>query len=121
MASTYRQDLQYAGKGNGEHGFNGSVPSSLKNGQPHTISIRVQGQGYMLNNSPRTITCSGGGRVGAVLPGTELGGSLSVSPNPSNGRIRVRFGSQAGQGYELRLVDLGGVCCKAGRLNRQIL
>ena len=105
-ASTYRSDLQQAGKGNGQHGFNWSVPGVLKNGQPHTLSVRVQGQGYVLNNAPRTITCSGGARVSAG--GEASAGSLSVSPNPTDGRIRVRFGAVAGQAYELRLADVSG-------------
>lgn len=105
-ASSYRPDLVNAGKGNGQHGFSWSVPGSLKNGQPHTVSVRVQGQGYVLNNAPRTITCSGGARVSAGAD--EWDGSLSVSPNPTNGRIRVRFGAAAGQAYELQLADLAG-------------
>ena len=104
-AGNARPDLVNAGKGNGEHGFSWSIPASLKNGQSRNLSVRVKGRPYVLNNS-HAITCSGSARLGSGEP--EASGSLVVSPNPSEGQLRVRFATQLGVGYSLRIVDLQG-------------
>ena len=57
-ASTYRADLANAGKGNGSHGFSIATPSGLKNGQAHSISVRIAGTSQALSYSPRTIACA---------------------------------------------------------------
>jgi hypothetical protein len=46
------------GIGSGFHGFIFATPASLKNGQPHSISVRVSGTSITLANTPKTITCS---------------------------------------------------------------
>ncbi len=107
-ASTYRADLQQAGKGNGQHGFRWDMPSSLKNGQSRTFTIRVQGQGYVLTNSPRTVTCSGGGRLAAASAAEEAGSGLTVSPNPGKGVVTARFQLAAGEVARLSVVTLLG-------------
>jgi Putative Ig domain/Ig-like domain from next to BRCA1 gene/Matrixin len=48
----------YPGVGSGYHGFKFAVPASLKNGQPHSIQVKVSGTSTSLSNSPQTITCS---------------------------------------------------------------
>jgi hypothetical protein len=58
-ANQFRQDLLNAGIGNGIHGFNFTVPSSLKNGASHSIRVRFAGTTTDLTNTPRTITCTG--------------------------------------------------------------
>jgi fibronectin type 3 domain-containing protein len=58
-ANLFREDIVNAGIGNGFHGFSFTVPSSLKNGQPHNIRALFAGTGTELTNSPRTINCSG--------------------------------------------------------------
>ena len=57
-ADIFRQDLADAGKGNGIHGFSFTTPDSLKDGQPHSILVRISGSNINLSNSPKTINCS---------------------------------------------------------------
>ena len=57
-ADIFRQDLVDAGKGNGIHGFSFTTPDSLKDGQPHSILVRISGSNINLSNSPKTINCS---------------------------------------------------------------
>ncbi len=59
-ADHLRQDLVAAGKGNGYHGFAHVVPSSLKDGRPHTVWAKFAGTDLKLKGSPQTITCGGG-------------------------------------------------------------
>lgn len=109
VASEFRQDLQNAGKGNGQHGFNYPPPSSIKNGQNQSISIRVLGNGFVLTGSPKNITCSGGrlsaGDVNSSEPSED---QLTVFPNPSHGEITARFFASKDQPIQLRIVDLTG-------------
>jgi Domain of unknown function (DUF4082) len=59
LADQYRADLAAAGKGNGYHGFIYPVPSSMKNGQWHTISTRFSGGTESnLTWSPRNLICA---------------------------------------------------------------
>ncbi|GAA4419274.1 hypothetical protein GCM10023187_53420 [Nibrella viscosa] len=108
-AGNFRQDLVDAGKGNGYHGFTISTPGSLKNGQSRSISIRVSGCTYTLNNSPKTITCSPGTRRGVFDETLTTGSELNVAPNPTNGEFEVGFYVEAGQDAVLSVVDLLGV------------
>ncbi|HEX6046189.1 MAG TPA: M36 family metallopeptidase [Pyrinomonadaceae bacterium] len=57
-ANLFRQDLLNAGKGNGFHAFVFNVPSSLKNGQLKTITVRFGGTSTQLSLSPRIIVCN---------------------------------------------------------------
>jgi hypothetical protein len=59
-ANIFRQDLLNAGKGNGYHAFAINTPTSLKDGKPHSISVRFASGTNSQNNlgsSPRLITC----------------------------------------------------------------
>ena len=58
LANLFRQDLVNAGKGNGYHGFNILTPSSLKDGQPHSVSAVFAGTTTNLIYSPRNLTCA---------------------------------------------------------------
>ena len=49
--------LTYAGIGNGFHGFKFAVPANLKNGQPHSITVKFSGTTTDLSSTPKTITC----------------------------------------------------------------
>jgi hypothetical protein len=57
-ASEFRQDLVYAGIGNGQHGFSFSLPASLRNGLSHTITVKYSGLNVPIGTSPRSITCT---------------------------------------------------------------
>jgi hypothetical protein len=59
-ATQYRPDLVPAGIGNGYHGFSFPTPPAVKDGQPHTITVKFAATGANLTwNTPRTINCSG--------------------------------------------------------------
>jgi Cellulase (glycosyl hydrolase family 5) len=57
-ANLFRQDLLNAGKGNGYHGFTFSLPSSIRNGGSHTVSVKYGGTATLLGTSPKTVTCA---------------------------------------------------------------
>jgi hypothetical protein len=58
LADLYRPDLVAAGKGDGEHAFNLTTPSTFKNGQWQTVSVRCTGgSGPDLVWSPESIIC----------------------------------------------------------------
>jgi hypothetical protein len=60
LADQYRQDLVNASIGDGRHGFAWPVPSSLADGQPHSLSVLLGSSSTSpaLNGSPQTITCA---------------------------------------------------------------
>jgi RHS repeat-associated protein len=55
-AATFRQDLQNAGKGNGDHGFTYSTPA-LYSDTTHSLSVTYSGTTIPLGGTPKTITC----------------------------------------------------------------
>src|SRR6266516_2436558 len=58
LANQSRPDVcAYLGD-NGLHGYSYPVPASLKNGQPHSITVKFAGTGTSLAGTPRSITCS---------------------------------------------------------------
>ena len=57
-ANLFRQDLLNAGKGNGIHAFSLPTPTSLKDGNTHTITAKLVASDIELPNSPMTLTCS---------------------------------------------------------------
>jgi Zn-dependent metalloprotease len=61
------------------HGWSYSIPAtaSWRNGQNHSITARICGSILDLSNSPKTVTCSGGG--GCTPPSAP-----SISANPSS-------------------------------------
>jgi Domain of unknown function (DUF4082) len=56
-ANRFRQDLLNAGKGNGYHGFLTSIPSFLKDGQVHLISVKFGGTPIHLTGSSKNLVC----------------------------------------------------------------
>ena len=57
LANQFRQDLLNAGKGDGNHAFSLATPQSLKNGQPHTITVAIHNTDTPLGNTPKMLTC----------------------------------------------------------------
>jgi hypothetical protein len=57
-ANILRPDARDAGKGNGVHGFDVATPSLLKNGEPHSITVRYGGTTQDLYLTPKILTCS---------------------------------------------------------------
>ena len=58
LANLPRPDVGSGLGDNGLHGFFFLVPDSLKNGQPHSISVKFESTNVDTTNSPRSITCS---------------------------------------------------------------
>jgi hypothetical protein len=54
-AEGFRADLKNAGKGDGNHAFNYALPATLRDGQPHTISVKYSGTDSGLPGSPKTL------------------------------------------------------------------
>ncbi len=105
-ANIFRQDLKNANKGNGIHGYIFTVPASLKDGQNHSISGRVPGGNFTLKWSPKILNCPNGGREGVAT--AEFTSDLSVSPNPSSGRVVISFRLAAQKTAQLQVVDVLG-------------
>ncbi len=61
LADVLRPDVRDAGKGDGIHGFDVITPASLKDGQPHSITVKFAGTATDLSQTPKTIACAGGG------------------------------------------------------------
>jgi hypothetical protein len=63
-ANLFRQDLVNASKGKGNYGFAYTPPTSLRDGQTHSIQAKVSGTNFDLYGSPKEVTCqSGSSRV----------------------------------------------------------
>ena len=60
LAGEFRQDLQSAGKGNGNHAFIFSIPEWMKDRTQHSLSARVRGSNFILKGSPKALTCRTG-------------------------------------------------------------
>jgi len=56
LSDGFRDDLKVAGKGDGRHAFNYALPQNLRDGRPHTISVRYAGTKSDLPGSPKTLT-----------------------------------------------------------------
>jgi hypothetical protein len=59
-AEGLRPDLKAAGKGDGNHAFALPVPTSLKDGRPHSIRAKIgeAGSNWELIGSPKEINCA---------------------------------------------------------------
>ena len=79
-ANLFRQDLLNAGKGDGYHAFSYTVPSSLRNGQTHSIQVKFGGTGFELTWSPRSIICRAT-IVTTQTPAVVVGGEGSTWEN----------------------------------------
>lgn len=56
-ADGFRQDLLSAGIGNGYHAFSFDLPSNLRDGRQHLISVRFSATGGDLWNTPKAVSC----------------------------------------------------------------
>ncbi|WP_185731360.1 putative Ig domain-containing protein [Larkinella rosea] len=70
-ASLARPDLVSAQIGNGQHGYSWIIPATLKDGQNHSIGMRIQGTSYELIGSPKTLNCPGDGSPLPVDPSNQ--------------------------------------------------
>jgi hypothetical protein len=105
-ADHFRQDLFNAGMGNGNHAFEISTPAQLQNGQSHTLTFKVSGCSYELNNSPKVLSgCSGGS---LMLDPSGASKAFSIFPNPSNGSFNASFFVSKGKKATLLVNDIQG-------------
>ncbi|WP_170139483.1 putative Ig domain-containing protein [Larkinella arboricola] len=87
LASSFRQHLKDAGKGNGEHWFDFPILESLKDNQRHTIWARVQGSEFVLKWAPKTIQCAGSG----TPPPTGNAAPVAPALSPLSATINVEL------------------------------
>jgi glycosyltransferase involved in cell wall biosynthesis/peptidoglycan/xylan/chitin deacetylase (PgdA/CDA1 family) len=69
-ASSYRPDLEKAGKGNGRHAFELRLPESCFDGETHSVRVCYRGTNVDLYGSPRTVRF--GQKAGLARVGTAL-------------------------------------------------
>lgn len=103
-ANLLRTDIGAVLGDNGLHGFSWTVPQSLKNGQPHTISVKFAGTSASLTDSPRTITCSAPGAP-PTAP-SNLSASV-VSPSQINLLWTDTSNNENGFAIERKIGSLG--------------
>ncbi len=60
LANQFRADLLAVGKGNGLHGFSFPAPANLRDGQVHSIRVRISGAADDVPGSPRLLSCAAG-------------------------------------------------------------
>lgn len=58
-ASALRDDLAKNAIGTGKYGFRIPTPARFKDGQPHSVHVRIAGTGIGIQQSPISITCVG--------------------------------------------------------------
>ncbi len=111
-ATNPRPDVAtYYGTGsNNQYGFSWPVPASYRNGGSLTVSVRYGGTSQDINGSPRSAGTCNGSRVAAVVsePDADTDTGLVISPNPSSGRVSVRFRLVAGERGSLSVQSLTG-------------
>ena len=102
-ADQFRQDLVNAGIGDGKYGFLIPTPSTLKNGQVHTVRVKVTGTGFSLGSTPKSFSnaCSSGPDLvvtdssgsSSILPGGTINVSATImnQGNGSAGSFRLGF------------------------------
>ncbi len=110
-ADKYRQDLFDAGYGNGQHAWEINTPSSLKDGQSHTITFKVSAcPSYQMGSSPRVLnSCSNlvlQPEAEAAIQNRYKG--LVTLPNPNSGIFESRFYLEKGKKATLVVTDLTG-------------
>lgn len=76
-ANQFRSDLVICAGDTGLHGFSFTVPASLKDGQPHSITARIASTTVPLAGTPVTLTCSGASVPAA--PGNLSAATVSPS------------------------------------------
>ena len=95
---------------NNQYGFSWPVPANYRNGGSLTVSVRYGGTSQEINGSPRSAgTCNGSRVAAAVAESVEDADTgLVISPNPSSGRVSVRFLLGAGERGSVAVQSLTG-------------
>jgi hypothetical protein len=120
IANKYRADVKNAGNGTGYYGFSMPLPASLRDGQAHQLSVRVQGSTVILSSSPRSITCPVTTRIASKgdsttefqnqediePPYSSL--QLTAFPNPAIDKIWVSFKTQSETSGRLSVINMYG-------------
>ena len=104
LASNYRSDLQNAGKGNGAHGFSLALPQAFRTGSNVSLTVKVQGSSFQLNNT-YTVNCSQ--FVARIATSPEQDGfDYIVYPNPTADQVTVKSSTETAE--VLNVVNLKG-------------
>lgn len=97
LANQFRPDLtSVLGAGKESHGFVYQLPTSIRDGQTHTIFVRYGGTSIATSSSPRQINCR-----------TSF---FPVAPCRVYDSREPRFGASRLGANEIRAVQVSGVC-----------
>jgi hypothetical protein len=109
-ANRFRQDLLNAGIGNGYHGFEYTLPSDWKDGQPHSIQVKIANTQTGLGWTPRWITCGGSHAPYSGNP-ASIPGTIQAENFDTGGEANGYHDTEAtnfGGVYRMEGVDLAG-------------
>lgn len=147
QAMLYREDLQKAGMGKGDHSFTISIPTPYLEGKLHVLEARIAGSGKLLENSPMTFSHADPPQEGAspssqrkvprlpkkakgqgvpdvkAVPDSALGGLTVVIPTYNRGAtleetLRICLESTGGAEVEFVVVDDGSTDDTPKRLEK---
>ncbi len=93
VAAAYRADLEIAGKGNGRHAFELSLPEQCLDGKPHSIRLCYHGTTTDLYGSPQTVCFERktAPDYAANVPNEQVQSGIIAVPNPSKPRVLPHF------------------------------
>jgi membrane protein involved in D-alanine export len=83
-ADQFRRPLFDAGYGNGRHGFVFPTPPQLRNGQRHSIAVRLGGTNIPLLRTPQVLHCPDAPAPMALAPPTEPASQDGVAGEPED-------------------------------------
>jgi hypothetical protein len=121
-ANQFRRDLERAGFENPYHGFSYATPNSAKDGNIHTINVKIAGTNTDLSGSPRYVACDSSVFPTAV-PATTAGAAgqtweqgVEVSSSLNGIITEVKFWRPAGEpkgGHTARIWSTSGTLLKS--------
>ncbi|MCE7066146.1 T9SS type A sorting domain-containing protein [Dyadobacter sp. CY326] len=121
-ADLLRAELITLGTGTSKYGFSLPLPAALRDGQPHTLTVRVKGSSTILNNT-KIVTCQSTLREIAAPEiasqvkkelvelderPTNSDFELTVSPNPTNGLLTIKAWLAKNKKAQLSITNLTG-------------
>ncbi|TDE08429.1 T9SS type A sorting domain-containing protein, partial [Dyadobacter psychrotolerans] len=115
IAGTYKDYVKTAGYGTGNYGFNIPLPVSLKDGNTHSLSIRIKGSTTLLPGPARAVACGSATSRQSFSSNTiqtiekqEISLGLACFPNPTDGIIYISYGTSEGQVSLLSISNIVG-------------
>lgn len=120
VANIYRDALKTSGIGTGNYVFKIATPTAVKDGRPHSLSVRVKGTTFTLTDSPRSMTCATTARVAAPedslaeisrsfeADGLDNHNELVMAPNPTRGQLAAIFKLNYHQVGDMAVFNVSG-------------